>query len=604
MYKSLKTKIYYIKKALIYIKNYKRLGILIIILSILTSIFDGISIGALIPILQSIVDQNNTNNLETLFPFFTKIESWVFRGEKEKTLIILLTFALLMVILKNIFSYLNNIIIQKTSSLIKRDLRRNMFTAITDARFEYHGSLRSGDIVNSVTHYTKGIVSFIFTFLTLGIKTSRIIVYLIILFLISWKLTLVAIFLELLLLPIIKLLLNKIKNTNITIARELDSLSFKLIETLSNISLIKISSTEKDEQNQFNTTANKLAELEYKEIKFARLTSLIAEVIILTTIILILALTTELTDINIIVFIPFIITYIYVFLKLFNEINGFINAISGMFQNIVPFHIYEERLNKAKKEFEIIEKDNIANFKEKIEFKNVSFEYDKNTPILKNINFTIPKGSFTAIIGPTGAGKTTIINLIDGLLTPTTGSICIDKENIENINKRKWRQNIGFISQDPILFNESISHNISYGSYNKSESDIIKAAKIANAHDFIMNLPNKYRTVTGERGTKLSGGQKQRIAIARAIIKNPEILILDEATSALDTKTEKDVQEAIDKAMSNRTVISIAHRLSTIKKADNIIVLGRDGIIEQGNHLELMNKDSVYKKYYDLQSKS
>lgn len=600
----LKTKIYYLKKALIYVKNYKRLGILIIGFSVLASIFDGISIGALIPILQGLSDQTNTDNIENLFPFFTKIKSYIFKNSKEDTLIILLIFALIMIILKNTFAYLNNITIQKTSSLIKKDLIRNIFTAITEADFKYHHSLRSGDIINSIMYYSKGIVAFVFTFLTLGIKTSKIAIYLALLFLISWKLTLVAIIAEILLFPIIRLILNKIKNINITISRELDGLSNQLFETLNSIPLIKISSTEDEEQNKFNNIANNLANLEYKEIKFVRLTPLATEIIILTTIIIIFITTIKIGQIDIISLLPFIIAYLYIFLRLFQEANGFITAVSGMFQNIIPFRIYEDRLNHAKNQAEVINKTIIEKLEDKIEFNKVYFEYSLSKPIIENIDFKIPKGSFTAIIGPTGVGKTTIINLIAGLLTPTSGDITIDSKNINKINRRKWRQKIGFISQDSILFNESFAYNISYGSPHKSKDDITKAAKISNIHSFIMSLPNKYETIVGERGAKLSGGQKQRIAIARAIIKDPDILILDEATSALDTKTEKDVQEALEKAMESRTVIAIAHRLSTIKKADNIIVLDKGKIVEQGNHKELICKDGTYKKYYELQYKS
>ncbi|PIR05166.1 MAG: hypothetical protein COV57_00540 [Candidatus Liptonbacteria bacterium CG11_big_fil_rev_8_21_14_0_20_35_14] len=600
----LKTKIYYLKKALIYVKNYKRLGILIIGFSVLASIFDGISIGALIPILQGLSDQTNTDNIENLFPFFTKIKSYIFKNSKEDTLIILLIFALIMIILKNTFAYLNNITIQKTSSLIKKDLIRNIFTAITEADFKYHHSLRSGDIINSIMYYSKGIVAFVFTFLTLGIKTSKIAIYLALLFLISWKLTLVAIIAEILLFPIIRLILNKIKNINITISRELDGLSNQLFETLNSIPLIKISSTEDKEQNKFNNIANNLANLEYKEIKFVRLTPLATEIIILTTIIIIFITTIKIGQIDIISLLPFIIAYLYIFLRLFQEANGFITAVSGMFQNIIPFRIYEDRLNHAKNQAEVINKTIIEKLEDKIEFNKVYFEYSLSKPIIENIDFKIPKGSFTAIIGPTGVGKTTIINLIAGLLTPTSGDITIDSKNINKINRRKWRQKIGFISQDSILFNESFAYNISYGSPHKSKDDITKAAKISNIHSFIMSLPNKYETIVGERGAKLSGGQKQRIAIARAIIKDPDILILDEATSALDTKTEKDVQEALEKAMESRTVIAIAHRLSTIKKADNIIVLDKGKIVEQGNHKELICKDGTYKKYYELQYKS
>jgi subfamily B ATP-binding cassette protein MsbA len=252
---------------------------------------------------------------------------------------------------------------------------------------------------------------------------------------------------------------------------------------------------------------------------------------------------------------------------------------------------------------EIIENKNAAEikFSNEITFKDVSFKYEKNN-VLSNINFKIKKGEMVALVGQSGSGKSTIADLLNRFYDLDIGSILIDQTNIKDIAFNNLRELIGVVTQDSILFNDSIYNNIKLGKINATEEEVIKAAKIANAHKFILETPDGYSSNIGDRGDKLSGGQKQRICIARAILKNPKILILDEATSSLDTESEKLVQEALEKLMQNRTSLVIAHRLSTIKNADEIIVLDKGTIIERGSHDDLISANGHYKKLCDLQS--
>ena len=253
----------------------------------------------------------------------------------------------------------------------------------------------------------------------------------------------------------------------------------------------------------------------------------------------------------------------------------------------------------------IVDKPNatiLAPFSKEISYQNVNFYYEKDKDILKDISFKIPIGKTVAFVGSSGSGKTTITNLLLRFYDVTSGKICIDGADIKDVTLESLRAQIGVVSQDVLLFNETIKYNISYGKENATDEEIEAAAKAANAHNFISNLPNKYNTIVGERGMKLSGGEKQRIAIARAMLKNPPILILDEATSALDTESEKLVQEAIETLMKDRTVILIAHRLTTVKNADQILVLDKGKIAETGKHQELLDKNSVYAKLYKLNS--
>jgi subfamily B ATP-binding cassette protein MsbA len=239
-------------------------------------------------------------------------------------------------------------------------------------------------------------------------------------------------------------------------------------------------------------------------------------------------------------------------------------------------------------------------FSKKIEFKKVSFSYETEL-VLKNINLTIEKGKTIALVGSSGGGKSTLADLIPRFYDPTIGQVCIDDIPLTDYSTESIRKQMGIVTQESILFNDSIFNNIAFGMESADELDVMEAAKVANAHDFIMQTENGYHTVIGERGSKLSGGQRQRISIARAVLKNPPILILDEATSALDSESEKLVQEALFKLMKNRTSIVIAHRLSTIQDADEIIVLQEGEIIERGTHDELNKKEGLYQKLSTIQ---
>lgn len=235
-----------------------------------------------------------------------------------------------------------------------------------------------------------------------------------------------------------------------------------------------------------------------------------------------------------------------------------------------------------------------------VEFDNVCFSYNEGTDVLKNVSFKTTAGSYTALVGPSGAGKSTLCSLIPRFYDVDSGRILIDGHDIRDITLKSLRENIGVVQQDVYLFAGTIFDNIAYGRFDASYDDVIEAAKKANAHEFIMSLPDEYNTDIGQRGVKLSGGQKQRISIARVFLKNPSILIFDEATSALDNESERVVQESLEKLAENRTTFVIAHRLSTIRNAKNIMVLTEDGIAEQGSHNELIEKDGIYKKLYDI----
>jgi subfamily B ATP-binding cassette protein MsbA len=242
----------------------------------------------------------------------------------------------------------------------------------------------------------------------------------------------------------------------------------------------------------------------------------------------------------------------------------------------------------------------LQEFKTQIEFKNVSFAYETE-PVLSNLNLTIEKGKTIALVGPSGGGKSTLADLIPRFYDPTLGEVLLDGISLKDYEIDSLRKQMGVVTQESILFNDTIFNNIAFGMENVKEEDVIHAARVANAHDFIMQQENGYQTFIGERGSKLSGGQRQRLSIARAVLKNPPILILDEATSALDSESERLVQDALNNLMKNRTSIVIAHRLSTIQHADEILVIQKGHIAERGSHAELIQRNGLYRKLKDIQ---
>lgn len=522
-------------------------------------------------------------------------------GEHE-ALLVVSGFIILMIFLKNILFYFSKFVLVPVRNGVIRNLRNTIFRKILELPFSYFSEERKGDIISKMTNDLKEIEWTIMTSVEMLIRNPlTIIVYLITLIIMSPQLTLFV----LILIPVTGLIIGTIgrslRKTSRKAQDQMGTLLSKIEETLSGLRIIKAFTAENFVLNGFfkhNEAYNKTMNKVYRKNYLASPLSEFLGVLMLTGIMYYggsLVLNNEGTLSP-----EAFIGYIAVFSQIINPSKAFSTAIYNIQKGAASIDRIDVILQA---ENTIIEKEDakeITAFQSEIEFSNVSFAYE-NTQVLKNINLKVKKGQTIALVGQSGSGKSTLVDLIPRFYDISEGEILIDGINIKDFKINDLRNLMGNVNQEPILFNDTIENNIAFGIDQINNKDVMNAAEISNAHEFIIETEKAYETNIGDRGAKLSGGQRQRLSIARAVIKNPPILILDEATSSLDTESEKLVQDALYKLMENRTSIVIAHRLSTIKNADEIYVMQKGHIIENGTHADLIKKDGAYKKLHDLQ---
>ena len=489
------------------------------------------------------------------------------------------------------------------NGMIER-IRNDFYHHITILPVSFFSAQRKGDILSRLSNDLADIEWSVFNCLQMLVKDPiNIIVFAFVLIFISPKMVLFAI----VVLPISLFIISKVGQSlkrNSTKGQDKLGYLFSILEeAVFGVKAIKSFNMEDEMSKRFEKENQEYTKRMIKVSKRKELGSPLIELLatmILAVIVVFggsLVINGELRP-------AVLIFFVIVFSRIIPPAQAVISAYYNLQKGSAAAHRIFEVLDEKEG---ITERENAIQkneFEHSIEYRNVSFAYqsDNNEYVLKNINLTIEKGKTIAVVGPSGAGKTTLVDLLPRFYDCTSGEILIDGIPIKDININSLRELSGIVSQESILFNDSILHNIAFGKRNTNKEKIIKAAKIANADEFINQLPNGYYTTIGDRGLSLSGGQRQRISIARAILKNPPILILDEATSALDTESEYYVQEALERVMQNRTSIIIAHRLSTIQHADEIIVMDKGEIIERGTHQNLIKAGGLYKKLIDLQS--
>jgi subfamily B ATP-binding cassette protein MsbA len=485
---------------------------------------------------------------------------------------------------------------------VLRDLRKKMFDKIIELPLSYYSEKRKGDVMARMLGDVGEVQNSFFSILELIVKEPLTIVFAIVAMLnISIKLTLfVFIFI-----PISGFIISKIgKNlkSKSTLAQQESGHLISIVEeSLSGLKVVKSYNAEKTFKKRFGDSVNRLLKLSNSIGNKNNLASPMSEFMGIVTIAVLLWYGGNLVLVDKTLEGSLFLVYMLLAYNILTPAKSISKASYAV----------KNGLAAAQRVFDVLETENtITNkenaidkntFEDKIEIKNINFRYEEEN-VLKNFTITVPKGKTIALVGQSGSGKSTIANLLTRFYDVNEGEIAIDGINIKDMELHSLRELIGLVTQDSILFNDTIKSNIALGKPDATDEEIIEALKIANAYEFVMNLPKGIETNIGDAGNKLSGGQKQRLSIARAVLKDPPIMILDEATSALDTESEKFVQVALENMMQNRTSIVIAHRLSTIQKADNIIVMQKGVIVEQGNHEDLIALNGTYNKLVSLQS--
>jgi len=504
----------------------------------------------------------------------------------------------------NLFRYLGARTMENLRLHTLLNLRRSVFNNVMDMHLGYFNNQRKGDIISKIASDVQ-VVQFSVT-ATLQVifkEPFQMLIFLFFLFKISVTLTLWS----LLVVPIsgfiISKIVKKLKSQAQSAQQTYGNMISYLDESLQGIRIIKAFNATNFIKKRFDQENIKYSKILRSMAKRQQSASPVSEslsIIMISCIVLYggyLILNKRSGDLSGSEFIAYI--------AIFSQLMRPAKAISDSFSNIHSGIAAGERVLALIDEKPAIkdklDAGEIKEFNNGIEFQNVSFAYGERH-VLNNVNFTIPKGKTVALVGPSGGGKSTLMDLVPHFMEPQSGEILIDGENINNYTSHSLRSLLGVVNQESILFNDSIFNNIAFGKTNITKDEVIAAAKIANAHNFIIETEKSYETNIGDRGTKLSGGQRQRICIARAVLNNPPIMLLDEATSALDTESEKLVQDALNNLMKNRTSLIIAHRLSTIQNADIIIVLESGQIVEQGTHLELLENNGLYRKLIDMQT--
>ncbi len=525
-------------------------------------------------------------------------------GKQGALIFICITIAILF-LLKNFFRYMAMYYIAYVRNHVVLEFRKKMHDKFIALPLGFYTHKRKGDLVSRLSNDVFDVDFSIMNTLELIFREPfTILIFLISMLLISPSLTLIS----LLLMPLSALVIGRVnkslKNAAAKGQSKLGLLLATADETLSGLRIIKGFNAQKQAQKKFDAINQEYTKISTKIYRQRDLASPLSE--FLGSLVMVamvwfggsLILSNDYKEISGEQFIGFII----VFSQLVRPVQGMFTAWSYIKKGMASYERINEILHSDLKIHEVENANELKKFTDVISYENVCFSYDGVNNVLSNVSFVIPKGKTIALVGRSGSGKSTLADLLPRFYDVSSGSIKIDGIDIRTCKLSDLRALMGIVSQDSILFNDSILNNICLGDDKPDLSRAIEAAKIANAHEFIQQLPDTYYCNIGDRGNKLSGGQRQRLAIARAVYKNPPILILDEATSALDTESEKLVQDALAKLMQNRTTLVIAHRLSTIQHADEILVLEKGSIAERGKHNELLKLNGIYKKLCDLQA--
>lgn len=595
-----------------FVGPYKSYVAINIICNLLSTFFSLFSFALLIPILEILFKTNNT--VYEYMPFawdmtviknnaYCWVSNYIDAEGPMKTLLFLSILLIVLTFLKTGVGYLASYFIIPMRTGLVRDMRNQLYDKIVDLHLGFFQQQKKGDIMSRMMgDVTEVEVSIMSSIELLSKNPIMIIVYLSVMFVLSWKLTLFV----LVVLPIAGFLMGRVgkslKRKSKESQTQLGQLLSQIEETLSGLRVIKAFNAEHAVSRNFRAMNDHLRVVNNKMNRRYNLAHPMSEFLGTVTIAIVLFFggVLILNDNSTLSASEFIY-YLVIFYSIINPAKDLSKAMYSVEKGMASLERIDLILSAINPLKAVTNPLPVKPFEKEIAFKDVWFKYADDW-VLKDINLTVKVGQTVALVGQSGSGKSTMVDLLPRFYDVNKGEITIDGVNVKNMTTYDLRSYMGNVNQEAILFNDTIYNNIIFGADHATEEQVIEAAKIANAHDFIMATEEGYQTNIGDKGGRLSGGQRQRISIARAILRNPSILILDEATSALDTESEVLVQEALDHLMKNRTTIVVAHRLSTIKNADLICVLQDGEIVERGTHSELIAKDGFYKKLYSMQS--
>ncbi|WPV00163.1 ABC transporter ATP-binding protein [Mucilaginibacter sp. cycad4] len=599
------------------------------ICTLLSVIFNTLNIALLAPLLTTIFDKHAaTATIIKPQNWWDPIKDFEFLAHTANqhygplgALKFVCTAIISSVLLSNVFRYLSQRIMENLRIYTLLNLRRTVFNNVMNLHLGYFSNERKGDILSKISADVQVVQFSVTGTLQVAFKEPfQLIAYLVMLFVISVKLTLFSMLIIPISAFIISRIVKRLKEQAAESQQTYSNMISNLDEALSGIKIIKAFNAVPFIKNRFDHENREYSRITRSMAKRQQMASPVSEFlgVLMVAGIVLYGGSLIISGSGTLAASDFI-----VYIALFSQVMRPAKAISDSFSNIHSGIAAGERVLALIDEKPLIvnapDATELTGFEDKVTFENVSFAYtvkpdvkqaaDNGKPlaetekyVLKNINFEIPKGKTVALVGPSGGGKSTLMDLLPRFSEPQSGTISIDGKNIQTVTMESLRALMGIVNQESILFNDTIFNNIAFGKPNVTQQEVEAAARIANAHNFIMETAKGYQTNTGDRGTKLSGGQRQRICIARAVLNNPPIMLLDEATSALDTESEKLVQEALNNLMQNRTSLIIAHRLSTIQNADIILVLENGCIVERGSHFELLQNNGLYRKLIDMQA--
>ncbi len=598
-----------------YVSPYKKYVAGSVVMNILSAIFNVFSFSLLIPILQILF--NVGEQTYEFIPWhrgmpFNEITNnayyWISRfvessGAGHVLLMLCLVFCGIVIIKTACYFGAAAVMVPIRTGVVK-DMRVQIYDKILSLPLGFFSQERKGDIMARISGDVQEVETSISSTIEMLIKNPiLIIIYMGVLCRMSWELTLFTVLFAPAMIGVMSLIGRKLKAQSIEAQRYWSDTMSQVEETLGGLRIIKAFLAEKKMSARFGDVTeamrSKNTRVAVRQASAHPVSELLGSVMI--AIVLWFGGTLILGD-HAVIDAPSFMAYMAILYSVIQPIKDLSKAAYGIPKGLASMERINVILDAVNDLAEPADPLPLKSFERDIEFRDVHFRYESGREILHGVNLVIPKGHNVAIVGASGAGKSTLVDLIPRFYDPSEGGIYVDGVDIRDVSTRDLRSLMGNVNQDPILFNDTIFNNIAFGVENATMESVVAAAKIANAHEFIITKPDGYDTCIGDRGVMLSGGQRQRISIARAILKNPPILILDEATASLDTESERMVQDALDYLMSNRTTISIAHRLSTVKKADEIIVMNEGRIVERGRHDELIELNGYYRKLYEMQT--